>query len=1589
MTGAVRNFPPLRTVQSRGDWGSQEEAVQSQGGCGSQEKAVNSDDGESVQGTREPTMARNPGRCVVLERGLWLAAAFCATLTANVWAQVVKPPRVAPAPLFRPVGETNPAAVDEDVAENVFLPADRHTLQKLADSRKLLAEGRYGEAVRYLGAILEGPEDFFFQPDKNSPIHRSLKAEAQRLIGQMPKEGRELYELQYGARARRMLDDALEAGDPAPLAEVSRRFFHTRSGYQATFLLGLHHFDHGRPLAGALTLQRLREAGPAAEEMEPSLSLTMAACWLQAGMSDKAREALVFLRQRQPNLRVAVAGREVPIFVNEADAIGWLVGLVGAYANAGPAEADRWQMFRGDAARNAATLGSTPLLNTRWRVSSTDDPTIEAILEQTQRAYIEGGNPAIPSLHPLAVDDVLLMRTSRDLLAVDFATGKRLWEVPEEASADATLGVPGADFQARQSMLATGIGLRMWADMTYGTLSSDGRCVFAIEDLDLVGGLGGAIALRGGGVLRRNAIVGQVTNIEQASLSNRLAAYEIRTGKLKWHLGGASGQYALRQPDTFFLGPPLPLMGQLYVLGEIKGEVRLMALDGATGDLLWSQQLAVVEQSVAQDPLRRLAGVSPSYADGILVCPTSTGAIVGVELATRSLLWGYRYGQVKPNRRVNMGIPVVSAGPASLRWIDASVCIADGRALATPVESESLYCLSLIDGELLWKAPRQSDLYVGCVDRDKVVLVGRRGVRALRMEDGKPAWDGRIVEFPENSAPSGRGFLSNDQYFVPLSTAEVVSIDLSEGKIAGVAKSRKGIVPGNLICYRGKVVSQSVDGVDAFYQLDAVRTESDQRLAANPDDAEALSLRGETLLDAGKRPEAVAAFRRAYELDADARTRELLRDSLLDGLRTEFAVYRDEGKDVERLLDDPMQRAMYLRLMADGLRQAGEWSPAFDYYEKLIDLEPDRLPLDQISKNLTVRRDRWFQGQLAMLRNEAKDDAPAKIDAAIAARLHTALAAGSIEPLQRFLNYFGNQPGVAPARTDLVRRLRNAGRLLDAELTGGELLRNGTSQEDADRLAKEQDASWPIGKVEFKPIATKGSAGNGFGRYVIETRGTSKPCFSDVSIHFDDSRHALSANDGWGRQQWQLSLAVEGQRQNFSYQRALTHARVKDHLLLVVLGWKILAIDTLGTGRNSAPRLLWSQDLTSSNADPDGLRPFPMGLINAPWQQLAPSYDRSGLLGPVTNHYVCFQRLRNLVAVDPRNGQALWTRQDVPPGSDLFGDDEYLFVLSPEREDAMLLRAADGEILGTRKVPRIPGRQTHPNGEEKTIFAHLEDSCLAALGRNLLLWWQDEDKRTLTLVDPLEERDLWPGRQFSNNARTSVVGEEAVGVMEPNGHFVLIGLPDGRTVADVQLEEEPALADISVLAIGSQYFLLTRSAPTETSNHRNIQPMPGCAFKPINRGRLYAFDKEGKLQWPEPTVIKDQHLLLDQPARLPIISFACNVYETKPNGEGVQKMSLLCIDKRNGRRAFKRDFAEHAGVLDIVGDAEKKTVDLVMQRETIRLTFTDQPLPPPSAADIEPAEPAATKSRAGSLWDSMKKVLGRMGQEPSQEDKKQ
>ena len=123
--------------------------------------------------------------------------------------------------------------------------------------------------------------------------------------------------------------------------------------------------------------------------------------------------------------------------------------------------------------------------------------------------------------------------------------------------------------------------------------------------------------------------------------------------------------------------------------------------------------------------------------------------MVAVELTTRSLLWGYRYNRsqeaMQNASNLAMRMAMMRGNEPAERWADSGATVVDGKVLISPLESEEILCLNLVDGKLLWKQPRQEDLYLACVDQGRVVLVGHQQLRFLNLANGEPAWEGRTV----------------------------------------------------------------------------------------------------------------------------------------------------------------------------------------------------------------------------------------------------------------------------------------------------------------------------------------------------------------------------------------------------------------------------------------------------------------------------------------------------------------------------------------------------------------------------------------------------------------------------------------------------------------------------------------------------------------------------------------------------------------------------------------------------------------------------------------------------------------------------
>ena len=102
--------------------------------------------------------------------------------------------------------------------------------------------------------------------------------------------------------------------------------------------------------------------------------------------------------------------------------------------------------------------------------------------------------------------------------------------------------------------------------------------------------------------------------------------------------------------DAVFLGPPVPFGDDLLVIVASRDELRLLQIhvvnpDAARPDvrLVWSQKIGRLDAQRGLSETIRLSGLVPTYAAGVVVCPTGIGEIVALDPSARGLLWRAKY----------------------------------------------------------------------------------------------------------------------------------------------------------------------------------------------------------------------------------------------------------------------------------------------------------------------------------------------------------------------------------------------------------------------------------------------------------------------------------------------------------------------------------------------------------------------------------------------------------------------------------------------------------------------------------------------------------------------------------------------------------------------------------------------------------------------------------------------------------------------------------------------------------------------------------------------------------------------------------
>jgi outer membrane protein assembly factor BamB/tetratricopeptide (TPR) repeat protein len=979
--------------------------------------------------------------------------------------------------------------------------------------------------------LLNAKSDYFFQYNANSNDPRadkrrvSVKEEMNRLIGTFAQEGRQFYELTYGGAAADLLDRARKNNfDRGLLTEAAQRYFHTKAGAEAARLLATIHLDLGNYSEAAYGFTRLLLRADAEEVMDAKSLVKAGIAMKRAGdgkLPDTFADLWARVEKKFPRAGLQFGDRMFPMEQVKAE---WDRKIEHMFDRLSDAYVG---MKGGNATRNGISAAGTPFLIPTfskpilYNDETADEKAGAAFIREGIRRTYEAAkkNPnivPIPAGFPVTAPNLIILRGYDGVYAYHSKDGKGptgkpvqagdlAWFSPSSGAAQALFAGNDVDLNRAERDNARNAWSSYWQtkmpgvlfeNPNQGSLSHDGKLVYFVDDMAVPPAPSQQFNPNMGGFNPGAAINTGARGMKDYS---RLLAVEVDTGLLAWSLGGLPAadpkpgagidddnfpNAAALTEGSYFLGPPLPYNGKLYALFERDGALKLACLDpfktvivpptskdvaGAPApDVVWVQNLGKAMTPLKQDPLRRIQASFLACADGVIVCPTNSGAVVAVDLNARSLLWAHTYatseipdggGPVGPGRpfpRPRPGIPQPSASPlATERWRSASPIISGGRVVVAAYDADQVQCLDLRTGKLLWSEARQpQDLYVGGVANNRVMIVGSKGTRAVGLvgEDvarkvPAPAWPNEL----RTGIPCGHGVIGKDGTFYLPMVGDDVNTDAripqiwAINPVTGLAASKtpfrlkpgqvsdgedNRLLLGNLVFHDDMMYSQSPTRLTAFPLIEAKRKEMDAALANNPNDPVGLTSRGELLLDDGKLQLAVADFKKAQANDPNDATKakiseklymaytEILRKDFTDGEKflteyktlCELSPTADEGPERQRQLDEQVRRrGLYYSLVAEGREKQGKLVEAFQNFQAYAALgEKGRLLPVPGDPNTMARSDVWASGRIdAMLRNAKTDEARKPLEAQVNAEWEAVKSGNDLKRLGDFVKVFG------------------------------------------------------------------------------------------------------------------------------------------------------------------------------------------------------------------------------------------------------------------------------------------------------------------------------------------------------------------------------------------------------------------------------------------------------------------------------------------------------------------------------------------------------------------------------------------------------
>lgn len=1380
-------------------------------------------------------------------------------------------------------------------ALNHLIYRDRHQQLELHRGLEAFEKGRVGEGLENLQRIFDRGQDSLDWNETSTALV-SLRAEAMKVLEGLSRREIRNYEQVYGAEASRLLQDGIALNEAGLVEDVVRRFFYTQAGFEAVDWLANRWLDRGRFAMAARGWESLFEARVHRSRMTRAQLLKLV---VASEMSDR-HEHLAEIQNLLEEHNVTIGNRSM-------SATDWLSRFQrDVLSRTRPEDLD---IAESAARRNITISASTAYLDPVWSVPlSRNGEVIPEVDEWEEEEIDEALKSSATACHPLVVGQAVVFRDYDGVRAVSLKDGHELWKYTS------TLDLKGfldrLSLQRKSTSLTT-VEQAYVGNSALGVLATDGVRVFAIEMQDspttearaaIVTPPVVANPARG----RRNA--SRVQSPEESQITSRLIALRLdnpagkqaESIKPEWSVGGAgqaegvTGGGGSVLADHQFLGSPLVVDGVLYVITEVDRQMNLVALRARTGEHLWTQGIALLEERI-QDKTqhdRYAAACSPTFSEGIVVCPTELGIVVGVDSLTGGIRWVYHYGQefISSSRTVfarSRRRMARFGHPGLTNW----AMIQGRKCLYLPRYSQKIHCIDLVTGEADWTVPREDAEYIAAVSDEVVLVVGTQQTRGLLLQDeGRELWATRI------GVPSGRGLRTGESYLVPLKSGQLAHLKIADGKAEGFSTpqwhERTGkstspqpflsanalpgsgaSLPGNLAAQQDMIVSMGGQSIAAFPQAAPLLKKVNIQLAADPSDDEQRLLAARLELLTGDVRAAEVQVKkllgRKEETVVSDRAAGLMRELLYINLDSSQPDRFRSFSELDRLATTSSQRSRYLMHKTEWQLERGDWSGVLASVGEFarLDLEMPVSVADDSSFRVSAAA--WVPAILRRLEDLGGERARSDIETLVLSERKVALSNDDLVGMRRFLDVYGRRPEAGIVRLRLAQRHFDRGDYQAAEL----LLLEGRHDRDLnaqvfateklaqlwDHLGLHTEAAGLLAELNQPHEDDSQAVRRERARFLAEfpRQSLSWSMYEQTQpLDWAVDRVAVQEHR-WFESDPQLHESYTGYRQRF-----VTPAKGAFHVLDKgsTRESRFAIVDretgmTVGTVRVPSDHNypIWAKDPLLGHLIPLGGKGSIAGLSLIEHETNEPLWTRdfetlSGrgktiLSGPAGDGFCVFQANQYLFAVAPHSGQILWLRSDLDPESGLqasrstglFGDAESLVVFGSDRASYTVYRTLTGEVLRRGKLDVSLRDQVRSFGRK---LLHVTDSLTQM--KRIRLWDPTTDR--VEIDEPFHS-----GHVYVDDSH------DELAVMHRDGQLRIFDIKTSQVRLDVQMDPQD-IAGLQLLQFFSdseRYYINIRRPRGRSRQMVNIS-YGSDRFVPTAdiQGDLFAIDrKTGRSLW--------------------------------------------------------------------------------------------------------------------------------------------